>query len=146
MALITSVCSTPDELLPAFLEWVSHRPEDPFESQLVIVPNIGMAEYLDAAIRDTHGISANIEFAFTGAHAGQRGFPVEVQHEGHIRQAIANSEGVDARGVVGGNTAGDSLINGGRIKKSVTDHDAASLEGGKDFFANELRAARCEQQ
>ena len=66
MALITSVCSTPDELLPAFLEWVSHRPEDPFESQLVIVPNIGMAEYLDAAIRDTHGISANIEFAFTG--------------------------------------------------------------------------------
>lgn len=66
MALITTVCSTPDELLPDFLEWVSLRPEDPFESQLVVVPNIGMAEYLDAAIRGAHGVSANIEFAFTG--------------------------------------------------------------------------------
>ena len=87
-----------------------------------------------------------IEFAFAGAHAGQRGLAVEVQHEGHIRQAIANSEGVDARGVVRGNAAGDALINGGRIEKPVTDHDAARLKGGENFFANELGAAGGEEE
>ncbi len=75
VALVTTVSSTSAELLPDFLEWVSLRPEDPFESQLVVVPNIGIAEYLDAAIRDTHGISANIEFAFTGKLRARAGIP-----------------------------------------------------------------------
>ena len=87
-----------------------------------------------------------IEFAFAGTHTGQRGLAVEVQHKGNIRKAISDREGVDARGVVRGNAAGDALINGGRIEKPVTNHNAASLEGGSDFFANELGAAGGEEE
>jgi hypothetical protein len=61
-------------------------------------------------------------------------------------RAAADSKGVDPRGVVCGNAAGDALINGGRIEKPVTNHNAASLEGGSDFFANELGAAGGEEE
>ncbi len=87
-----------------------------------------------------------IEFAFAGAHAMERGLAVEVENEGDIGQAIADRKGVDPRGVVSGDAAGDSLINGGRIEKSVTNHNEASLEGRENFFANELGAAGGEEE
>ena len=87
-----------------------------------------------------------VEFPLSIAHPGERGFAVEVEHECHIGQAIADRKGIDSRGVLGGNAAGDALINRGRIKKTVADHDAAGLKSGQDFFPNELGAAGGEKE
>ncbi|MFM8971483.1 MAG: exodeoxyribonuclease V subunit gamma, partial [Actinomycetota bacterium] len=60
------VAGTAAALLPAFLEWIADAPTDPFESQVVVVPNVGMAEYLEAAIRAANGVCANVEFLVPG--------------------------------------------------------------------------------
>jgi len=87
-----------------------------------------------------------VEFPVAFVHAAKGCLTVEVEHEGHIWQASSDGEGIDPRSFLGGNAAGDALIDCGRIKKTVTDHDAASLERGLDFFPNELGAARGEEQ
>ena len=60
------VASTTGALLDPFLEWIADAPADPFDPQVVVVPNIGMAEYLEGAIRARFGICANVEFLFPG--------------------------------------------------------------------------------
>ncbi|MFM7059936.1 MAG: exodeoxyribonuclease V subunit gamma [Actinomycetes bacterium] len=67
--LATATASTVDELLGSFLDWL-HRtaPADPFDPQVVLVPNAGMAEYLEAAVRADarFGVCTNVEFVFPG--------------------------------------------------------------------------------
>ena len=87
-----------------------------------------------------------VEFPVAFVHAAEGCLTVEVEHQGDIWQASADGEGIDPRGVLSGNAAGDALVDRSRIKETVTDHDAASFERGLDFFPNELGAARGEEK
>lgn len=69
------VASTATALLDPFLEWIADAPADPFDPQVVVVPNIGMAEYLEGAIRARFGICANVEFLFPGRLRERSGVP-----------------------------------------------------------------------
>lgn len=60
------VAGTAGELVRPFLDWIADAPADPFVAQVVVIPNIGMAEYLEGAIRARFGICANVEFLFPG--------------------------------------------------------------------------------
>ncbi|MEY3360890.1 MAG: hypothetical protein RL531_609, partial [Actinomycetota bacterium] len=75
MGLHPIVAGTVDELLAPFLDWITDAPADPFVPQVVVVPNIAMAEYLEAAIRSEHGVCANVEFLFPGRLRERSGVP-----------------------------------------------------------------------
>jgi len=110
-----------------------------FQGELEVAGADGVEEFLGLAFDA-------VERAFPGVDALQRGFAVEVEQEGHIGQATADGEGVDAGGLVGRDAAGDALVNRGGIEKAVADHDAAGFERGQDFFADELGAAGGEEE
>ena len=61
-----------ERLLPAYLDWLADVPDDPFETALVIVPNVGVRDWLTAELGARlgstghgDGVVANIRFSFT---------------------------------------------------------------------------------
>ena len=80
--LTTLTASTITDLLGPFLDWL-HRstPTDPFAAQVVVVPNAGVAEYLEDAIRSDprFGVCANVDFMFPGRFRQQSGEPATWQ-------------------------------------------------------------------
>jgi len=61
-----TVASRADDLLPALFEHLADRPIDPFAPQYIVVPNVGMSEWVQDRIADEFGIAANIELLFPG--------------------------------------------------------------------------------
>jgi exodeoxyribonuclease V gamma subunit len=72
MAVTVSSAQRSESLLEALVTWLCDVPDDPFETDLVIVPNVGVRDWLTAEL-SAHlgstgigdGVVANIRFAFT---------------------------------------------------------------------------------
>ena len=69
-----------------------------------------------------------------------------VDHDGDIGHDVADGEAVDLRDGIGGQLAGDALINGGGIEEAVAEHVFAGEKRGRDDLAHQLRAGGGEEQ
>jgi exodeoxyribonuclease V gamma subunit len=73
MAVMVTSAQRSEDLLGALVEWLRDVPDDPFQAELVIVPNVGVREWLRselaAHLGSTHsggdGVVANVNFVFT---------------------------------------------------------------------------------
>lgn len=61
-----TVASRAEDLLPALFEHLADRPTDPFAPQYVVVPNVGISEWVQDRIADEFGVAANVELLFPG--------------------------------------------------------------------------------
>jgi hypothetical protein len=87
--------------------------------------------------------------AIPGRTAGEplMGFArIHVEKEGDIRKSGSGSEPVDHLNDLSGNSSGDTLIDRGRIKKTIRDDDLACIEGRKERLADQLCTAGGEEQ
>lgn len=75
MALHLQLASRADALLPGLVDWLAPPPADPFQADVVVVPNAGvrdwlrarLGEHLGATARGGDGVCANVTFLYPGA-------------------------------------------------------------------------------
>jgi exodeoxyribonuclease V gamma subunit len=73
MAVTVNSAQRSEDLLGALINWLRDVPDDPFETELVIVPNVGVREWLRSELASHlgstrsggDGIVANVDFVFT---------------------------------------------------------------------------------
>jgi exodeoxyribonuclease V gamma subunit len=58
------IAARPEPLIDVLAEWLSQPVDDPFDFDLVVVPNAGMREWAGAELIGRLGVLSNVEFVF----------------------------------------------------------------------------------